>query len=1127
MWPGGGQPGDNGDASDAFRRSSIGSSPTDNSSPQDAAAAAAFAARMALANAYDTSAPTAGAGGPAYFDMYGADYHARFRELEYLQQQRQMHEQQQAYENEARSRMLEQAAHNRIQEFERRRMQMELMNEMHMREAEYNATRGGFGAPPQPQQGQHPSLSYSDFAREDPNNFEVIARETSSNNTSSHQQDEKSLSTSAEKVDPPETNGGVDKKPISPSKTPAAVKSNKDIIKANTPKSAPKKRKTPAKKSSESGKTKKSRASTGRKSTKSSDTTASVLRRKPGVPSLDDSVPDITDAEYENVQALMTEFCKVPFLAEFSRPVSLLHPEMITLYSKIVHHPMDLGHVCRAIRRREYKNTRAIQLDVWRVFSNCINFHTHPSNKDNAIPSFISIANHLLDFFNNLWIEFMLPSDSPPRPPGTARISYVHATYQKRLEVRKQRLLQLSSTVLSSKCLQKVVNELDKLLSSGGLVDKLDSSAVLGDVNNASGDVLVFIHSVKQFTINIGQKLQSQDDYTVLELHRDLKKCYTEDVFEDDLLKKMKIGLRIDRVLGKVLAPVHEVSCRGVNQSSIWGCMAAAIWARESRHKPYWPAIVLGILAPEEQKEDWHKALTERNEKRLPEKLLDDLRAAKKRAESGLTKKNSDQMSYFLVEFMGSHEFIWVKENAILENFDPNDDPNVAHAAGNITKKKRSTSYNAAQMDSALEEGKWALEEFEAYLNDTCGDQSDDEDEYNDAGYTYDVLCQTDEEAEALDEIDLEHENESDIEEQSEMLASEGYLDFSIAGRKLAKQRTTARKKQNAALAKKEKEKKAKGATSVATKTPSDDKRGQREVEARRKKRSRDHEKSLKDLERKAKKRDLAAEKKISSNEVRNKKGRAENIVKSFLLRKSMDDKNFNGPLFGPGTSIDPSGLLGMALAFRAAAGEIPFEDSNGKPFVENSWEKIDADEPRESSERCKRLEEQIGLIEEEIARVNAATERRLALTKEAEKHRDAARAKIFSEGDTARSVDVKVRARKGKAGRKSSDAGDSRPPSMPTEGAMDELDNVKSEVDSKIKVEAEEGKVGDAVEAKVDTMDTKNGEVATDMKREEVTAKDVDMAVESTKMDVEPIKEENVQISGGTTTDALPTSES
>ncbi len=526
-------------------------------------------------------------------------------------------------------------------------------------------------------------------------------------------------------------------------------------------------------------------------------------------------------------------------------------------------------------------------------------------------------------------------------------------------------------------------------------------------------------------------------------------------------------------------------------------------------------------MAPEEQKEDWHKALTERNEKRLPEKLLDDLKAAKKRAESGLTKKNSDQMSYFLVEFMGSHEFIWVKENAILENFDPNDDPNVAHAAGNITKKKRSTSYNAKQMDAALEEGKWALEEFEAYLNDTCGDQSDEEDEYNDAGYTYDILCQTDEEAEALTEIDLDHENESDIEEQSEMLASEGHLDFSVAGRKLAKQRAAARKKQNAALAKKEKEKKVKSSASVDAKTPLDDK----QLEARRKKRSRDHEKGLKELERKARKRDLAAEKKVSSNEVRNKKGRAENIIKSFLLRKSMDDEKFNGPLFGPGTSIDPSGLLGMALAFRAAAGEIPFEDSNGKPFVENSWEKIDADEPLESSERCKRLEEQIALIEKEIKKVNAATERRLALTEEAEKRRDAARATIFSEGDAARNVDVKVRARKGKAGKKSSEGGgDSRPSSMPTEGAINELDAVKSEADSKIKVEVEEKKVGDATEAKVDKIDTN---IVNDVKKEEVAASDVVMTVESNKMDIEPTTEGNVQEIVATTTVAVPKSES
>lgn len=45
-------------------------------------------------------------------------------------------------------------------------------------------------------------------------------------------------------------------------------------------------------------------------------------------PSVQDPVPRITDVEYENVVNLMEQFCKVPLLSEFSRPVSLLHPEV-------------------------------------------------------------------------------------------------------------------------------------------------------------------------------------------------------------------------------------------------------------------------------------------------------------------------------------------------------------------------------------------------------------------------------------------------------------------------------------------------------------------------------------------------------------------------------------------------------------------------------------------------------------------------------------------------------------------------------------------------------------------------------------------------------------------------------
>ena len=107
-------------------------------------------------------------------------------------------------------------------------------------------------------------------------------------------------------------------------------------------------------------------------------------------------------------------------------------------------------------------------------------------------------------------------------------------------------------------------------------------------------------------------------------------------------------------------------------------------------------------LAPDDQKEDWHKTLTDRNEGRLPDKLRTDLKAAKRRAEAGLKKQSSELMSYFLVEFMGTHEFNWVKESDIIESFDPEEDVNIAAAAGNITKKRRSTAFNTKQMTNAL-----------------------------------------------------------------------------------------------------------------------------------------------------------------------------------------------------------------------------------------------------------------------------------------------------------------------------------------------------------------------------------------------------------------------------------------
>lgn len=548
-------------------------------------------------------------------------------------------------------------------------------------------------------------------------------------------------------------------------------------------------------------------------------------------------------------------------------------------------------------------------------------------------------------------------------------------------------------------------------------MDLLDRDAILGNPNSAKGDIATFIESLRNLIKTMEENIEIGKEYTVLALHRDLKKCYTEDhVFAHEILKKMKISQRLDRILGKTLVPIQEVSCRGVNQSSIWGCMAAAIWARESKKKPYWPGIVLGILAPDDQREDWHHAVTDRNEARLPEKLRVDLKAAKRRAELALKRQNSDLMSYFLVEFMGSHEFIWVKESDILENFDPNEDVNIASAAGNVTKKRRSTAFNTKQMTSAIEEGRWALEEFEMHLNNPCGDRSDDEDEFSEAGgFTFDILCQSDDEADETIEDDCKS-HESDLDELNELLGSDGHIDFSVEGRKKAKARVLSLKKMKKEKTVKEKGKAKKSKVTLKDDTKKvekqlglEDKREIRELEVRRKKRARDHDKMLKELERKAKKKQChASEKRGNPNEVHNKRGRAEAIAKGFLLRKCIKDASFNGASFQPIAGVEPTGLLGMALAFRAVAGEIPFLDNAGKPFTGNSWDNIDADSPSDSHDRCKRLQEQIDLIEKEIVIVDAATEQRLELFGDAKKAQLAAQNKILDADDQVRATYAK-----------------------------------------------------------------------------------------------------------------------
>jgi hypothetical protein len=302
---------------------------------------------------------------------------------------------------------------------------------------------------------------------------------------------------------------------------------------------------------------------------------------------------------------------------------------------------------------------------MWRIFANCVKYHSHPSNKD-AVPSFVSIALHLREFFNALWQEYMMPSDpvivSTPTSGKQARTSvletYWREAFEKRERDRQKRLSVTGVTGMTADCLERTVNALAEFSAEkDGRVDELDEDPVFSFFfGDATEEVRVVERNLGLLRNRLRQLLKDDQPYGLEELSNDLKKCYTVGVFEDRPSFRIKIGNRINRFLGKIIVPIHEASCRGVGQSSIWGCMAAAVWARENGKKPYWPALVLGILAPEDQKEEWHAALTSRNEQRLPEKLRSDLNNGKRKAEQAIRRQSLGQGKKTKVCCVGSEQ---------------------------------------------------------------------------------------------------------------------------------------------------------------------------------------------------------------------------------------------------------------------------------------------------------------------------------------------------------------------------------------------------------------------------------------------------------------------------------------
>lgn len=327
----------------------------------------------------------------------------------------------------------------------------------------------------------------------------------------------------------------------------------------------------------------------------------------------------------------------------------------------------------------------------------------------------------------------------------------------------------------------------------------------------------------------------------------------------------------------------------------------------------------------------------------------------------------------------------------------------------------------------------WANAEYENVLQDAFefADDDRDEDDDEDENYSFPLLAQSDDEADNGDKYSYKYVADdmglSDVDEANYLLSHDGVLDTSADGRKNAKKRTQEMKKQATAAKKKEavqkqspakrnrstspgKGKKSSTSEKKTSEKKSDkrsdkkeskkadkkevkkgNKKEQKDLERRRKKRTRELEKFMKNEAKKKGKRKRSAvdDEEDERGLARNKRARATAVVNAYLLRWAKDDDSskslaLNGVMGLPAAMVDSTGLLGMALAFRAASGELAMPDDGEEKIAKSKpWAAIDSETPNKSSDRTTILEKQIELIEKEVGRVRKDAEKRKLLALE------------------------------------------------------------------------------------------------------------------------------------------------
>jgi hypothetical protein len=231
---------------------------------------------------------------------------------------------------------------------------------------------------------------------------------------------------------------------------------------------------------------------------------------------------------------------------------------------------------------------------------------------------------------------------------------------------------------------------------------------------------------------------------------------------------------------------------------------------------------------------------------------------------------------------------------------------------------------------------------------------------------------------------------------------------------------------------------------------------------------------------------------------IADKRGRATRLVRGYLntvaTRDNLKGLGLGGVSTLPAANVDGSGLLGLALAFRAAAGEVNMPNTDDNPSSVKPWDHIDVDGPLISEERCENLENQIKLLESALVKLDAVDERRRKLIEKAEEDKIAYDEALHSSEKDARQNDMpkrkvsvkrKISVDKSEV-KKEEDAGEDEAAGKEDASDVKKKDasnkNANEEVDDE---HSEDGVEAEAVEEDAEAGDNKHDSVEMNVKTE------------------------------------------